>query len=78
MAQDNEMLGEFVLDGLRPAPRGEVKVRITFAINADGIVKVHAEDVGTGKAVGLTIEASSNMSADEVKAVQTQFDDLGF
>jgi len=39
---------------------------------------VHAEDVGTGKAVGLTIEASSNMSADEVKAVQTQFDDLGF
>ncbi len=76
MATDNEMLGEFVLDGLRPAPRGEVKVRITFAINADGIVKVSAEDVATGKAVNMLIEASSNLTEQEIKEIQ--FEDIGF
>jgi molecular chaperone DnaK len=76
MAQDNEMLGEFVLDGLRPAPRGEVRVRVTFGINADGIVKVSAEDVENRRAVDMLIEASSNLTQSEIQ--EMKFDDLGF
>jgi molecular chaperone DnaK len=74
--QDNELLGEFVLSGLRPAPRGEVRVTITFAIDADGIVRVVARDDETGHAVDMTIEASSNLSAEEVE--EMRFDELGF
>jgi molecular chaperone DnaK len=73
---ENELLGEFVLSGLRPAPRGEVKVTISFAIDADGIVRVVARDEETGHAVDLLIEASSNLSRAEVE--QMRFDDVGF
>jgi molecular chaperone DnaK len=76
MATDNELLGEFVLSGLRPAPRGEVQVRVTFAIDADGIVKVTAKDMDSGRAVDMLIEASSNLSEDEIQDMK--FDDLGF
>jgi molecular chaperone DnaK len=76
MATDNEMLGEFVLGGLRTAARGEVKVRVTFAIDADGIVKVSAMDLDGGRAVDMLIEASSNLSDDEIQ--EMKFDDLGF
>jgi molecular chaperone DnaK len=74
--QDNELLGEFVLSGLRAAPRGEVRVTITFAIDADGIVRVVARDDETGHAVDMTIESSSNLSAEEVE--EMRFDELGF
>ncbi len=73
---DNELLGQFVLDGLRPAPRGETRVKVTFAIDADGIVHVSAIDQETGRARDIAIEASSNMSREEVK--QLSFQDLGF
>ncbi len=76
MQADNELLGHFVLDGLRPAPRGEVKVRVTFSIDADGIVHVAAVDEESGRAQEITIEASSGLTQDEVK--QMKFDDLGF
>jgi molecular chaperone DnaK len=76
MADGNEMLGEFVLGGLREAPRGEVKVRVTFEIDSDGIVQVLAEDVEHGRARDLRIEANSGLSEDEVS--QMRFDDLGF
>ena len=76
MSADNELLGEFVLSGLRPAPRGEVKVDITFALDADGIVTVKAADRETGRAVDMTIEASSNLSAEEVE--EMRFDEIGF
>ncbi len=76
MAADNEMLGEFVLSGIRPAPRGEVKVDIAFAIDADGIVKVSATDRETGRAVDMTLEASSNLSPEEVE--EMRFDEIGF
>ena len=76
MSADNELLGEFVLSGLRPAPRGEVKVDITFALDADGIVTVKATDRETGRAVDMTIEASSNLSAEEVE--EMRFDEIGF
>lgn len=54
-ADQNELLGEFVLDGIRPAPRGEVKVRITFELDADGIVHVIARDEDTGQKRDLRI-----------------------
>ncbi len=76
MATDNELLGEFVLSGLRPAARGEVKVRVNFAIDADGIVKVTAKDLDSGTAIDMLIEASSNLSEDEIQ--EMKFDDLGF
>jgi molecular chaperone DnaK len=76
LAADNELLGEFVLDGLRPAPRGEARIRVSFAIDADGIVKVTAEDVQTGRERELRIEASSGLTRDEVQ--QMRFDDLSF
>ena len=76
MANDNERLAEFVLDELRPAARGEVRIRITFSIDADGIVRVTAMDEETGKEVNVRIEASSNLIEEEIK--EMRFDDLGF
>jgi len=76
MQGDNELLGHFVLDGLRPAPRGEVRVRVSFAIDADGIVHVAAVDEESARTQELTIEASSGLSKDEVQKMR--FDELGF
>jgi molecular chaperone DnaK (HSP70) len=56
--------------------RGKVKVKVNFAIDADGIVKVTAQDLHTGNNVDMLIEACSNLSADEVQ--EMKFDDLGF
>jgi len=76
MADENELLGQFVLDDLRPAPRGELKVRIGFEIDADGIVKVVAEDVESATLRSIKIEASSGLSQEEISSMC--FDDLGF
>jgi len=76
MAEDNEMLGQFILDDLRSAPRGEIKVRICFEIDADGIVSVSAEDVESATLRSIRIEASSGLSEDEVNSMR--FDELGF
>ncbi len=76
MAADNELLGQFVLGDLRPAPRGEVKVEIAFEIDADGIVHILAEDKETGHVKDLTIEASSGLTEEEVQNLR--FDELDF
>ena len=80
MAADNEKLGEFILQGLRPAPRGEVKITVYFDIDGDGIVSVTAEESETGQAAAIRIEASTGLSADEVKELREElnFDNLGF
>ncbi|MDF2593829.1 MAG: chaperone protein DnaK [Clostridia bacterium] len=71
MARDNKTLGNFKLDGIMPAPRGVPQVEVTFDIDANGIVKVSAKDLGTGKEQHITITASTNLSDDEInKAVQ--------
>ncbi len=49
MAKDNKVLGRFQLVGIPPAPRGIPQVEVTFDIDANGIVNVHAKDKGTGK-----------------------------
>ena len=70
-ARDNKSLGTFHLDGLAPAPRGVPQIEVTFDIDANGIVKVSAKDLGTGKEQSITITASTNMSKDDIdKAVK--------
>jgi molecular chaperone DnaK len=66
-AEDNELLGEFILTGLRRAPAGQVEVEVTFEINADGIVSVHAKDLETGQQQSITVTATSGLTKDEVQ-----------
>ena len=71
MAADNKTLGRFNLDGIAPARRGVPQIEVTFDIDANGIVKVFAKDLGTGKEQNITITASTNLSDDEInKAVE--------
>ena len=66
MAAYNKSLGNFILDGIAPAPRGVPQIEVTFDIDANGIVNVSAKDMGTGKEQKITITASSNMSEEEI------------
>ena len=76
-AIDNELLGEFVLDGIRPARRGEVSIEVTFDISADGIVGVSARDVATGQQQSITVTATSGLTEAELKKIlDEQRDDL--
>jgi molecular chaperone DnaK len=65
-ADENEMLGEFTLTGLRRAAAGAVEIEVTFEINADGIVSVSAKDLETGKAQSITVTATSGLTKDEI------------
>jgi molecular chaperone DnaK len=67
MANDNKLLGQFDLVGIPPAPRGLPQVEVTFDIDANGIVHVHAKDLGTGKEQSIKITASSGLSEQEIK-----------
>jgi len=67
MAADNKLLGNFVLDGIPPSPRGMPQIEVTFDIDADGILKVSASDKATGRSQHITITASSGLSKDEVE-----------
>src|SRR5215216_7691516 len=64
-AEENELLGEFILTGLRRAPKGQVEIEVTFEINADGIVSVRAKDLETGLEQSIQVTASSGLTADE-------------
>jgi molecular chaperone DnaK len=65
-AEKNELLGEFVLSGLRSAPAGEVEIEVEFSISADGIVSVSATDLETGKEQSITVTASSDLTEEEI------------
>ncbi len=67
MAADNMTLGRFELTGLPAAPRGVPQIEVTFDIDANGIVKVAAKDMGTGKEQSIQITASSGLSEDEIE-----------
>jgi molecular chaperone DnaK len=67
LARDNKTLGNFRLDGIRPAPRGMARIEVSFDIDANGIVKVSAKDEGTGKEQKITITASTNLSKDDIQ-----------
>ena len=70
MASDNKSLGKFILDGLPPAPRGVPQVEVTFDIDANGILKVTAQDKATGRSQHITITASSGLSDSEVERMR--------
>jgi molecular chaperone DnaK len=67
MASDNKMLGQFDLVGLPPAPRGVPQIEVTFDIDANGIVNVHAKDKGTGKEQQIRIQASGGLSETDIQ-----------
>ncbi|MFE9028343.1 molecular chaperone DnaK [Streptomyces iakyrus] len=66
-AADNRVLGRFQLTDIRPAPRGEAQIEVTFDIDANGILNVKARDRDTGKEQGITITESSNLDRGEVE-----------
>ena len=66
-ARDNRTLGRFHLEGIMPAPRGVPKIKVTFDIDANGILSVNAKDEATGKDQKITITASSGLSEAEIE-----------
>lgn len=65
-AKDNSTLGRFQLTGIPAAPRGVPQIEVTFDIDANGIVNVHAKDLGSGNEQKITITASTKLSEDEI------------
>ena len=66
IAAYNKKLGMFELTGLPPAPRGVPQIEVSFDIDANGIVNVHAKDLATNKEQGMTITGGSGLSKDEI------------
>ncbi len=67
MAADNKVLGQFDLVGIPPAPRGVPQIEVTFDIDANGIVNVHAKDKGTGKEQQIKIQASGGLKDEDIE-----------
>jgi len=65
-AADNRVLGRFSLTGIRPAPRGEPQIEVTFDIDANGILNVTARDKHTGAEQGITISGTTNLDQAEI------------
>ncbi|MCB0645594.1 MAG: molecular chaperone DnaK [Saprospiraceae bacterium] len=72
MARDNRPIGRFILDGIPPAPRGVPQIEVTFDMDANGILSVHAKDKGTGKEQNIRIEASTGLSKDEIEKMKAE------
>jgi molecular chaperone DnaK len=66
MAADNRSLTRFELTGIPPAPRGLPKIQVAFRIDVDGLVRVEAKDLGTGKAQSIKVKPSSGLSQEAV------------
>jgi molecular chaperone DnaK len=66
-AADNRVLGHFRLEGIRPVPRGQAQIEVTFEIDANGILHVSARDKDTGAEQSITITESSNLDKAEVE-----------
>ncbi|WP_254863234.1 molecular chaperone DnaK [Halovivax gelatinilyticus] len=72
IAEKNEMLGEFHLTGIPPAPAGTPKIEVAFSIDENGIVNVSAEDKGTGTSEEITIEGGAGLSDEEIDQLQRE------
>jgi molecular chaperone DnaK len=72
IANENELLGDFQLTGIPPAPAGTPEIEVTFEIDADGIVNVEAEDKGSGNAESITIEGGVGLSDEEIEEMQEE------
>jgi len=69
MAAENDLLGEFVLSGIRSAPKGEPEIDVNFDIDANGIVSVSARDLATGKEQSITVNATGTLSDEEISEI---------
>ena len=67
MARDNKTIGKFKLKGIKAAPAGVPQIEVTFDIDANGILKVSARDLDTGKQQSITITSNDSMSEDEIQ-----------
>ncbi len=74
-ATKNELLGEFILTGLRKAPKGEVEIEVTFEINTDGIVEAEAKDCETGRAHSIEVRANGGLGEEELARVKNEAED---
>jgi molecular chaperone DnaK len=72
LAHQNELLGEFVLTGLREAPRGQVEIDVTFDINAEGLVSVSAKDRETGLRQSINVTATGGLTEDELRRIMDE------
>lgn len=72
MAADNKSLGQFILDGIPPSPRGVPQVEVSFDVDANGILQVKAKEKTTGKEQSIRIEASSGLSKDDIARMQKE------
>jgi len=72
MAQDNKSLGRFILDGIPPAPRGIPQIKVSFDIDANGILNVQAEDKATKKSQSIRIEGSTGLSKTEIERMKKE------
>jgi molecular chaperone DnaK len=72
IANENELLGEFHLTGIPPAPAGTPQIEVSFSIDENGIVNVTAEDKGSGNAEEITIEGGAGLSDDEIEQMQQE------
>ncbi|MFJ8826554.1 molecular chaperone DnaK [Streptomyces sp. NPDC102467] len=75
LAQDNRVLGRFQLKDIRPAPRGEPQIEVTFDVDANGILNVTARDKNTGAEQGITISEGSNLDQSEVERMVREAED---
>lgn len=72
MAGDNRTLGRFILDGIPPAPRGMPQVEVSFDIDVNGILNVTAKDKATGKVQTIRMEASSNLTKEQIEKMKQE------
>ncbi len=72
MSKDNKSLGQFILDGIPPAPRGVPQIEVSFDIDANGILNVSAKDKSTGKSQSIRIEGTCGISDEEVERMKKE------
>ncbi|MEM9692841.1 MAG: molecular chaperone DnaK [Myxococcota bacterium] len=74
-SEEDQLLGEFILTGLRSAPKGVVEIEVAFSIDSDGIVSVSAKDLETGQEQSIQVTASSGLTADEIEQMMENAQD---
>ena len=72
MAKDNKSLGKFLLSGIPPAPRGVPQIEVAFEIDVNGILKVAAQDKGTGREQSIRITSTGGLSNNEIEQMRQQ------